>query len=166
MCLSCWWALHDIKKCISSSITSVLQSWHICSSTFMFSNISVSHWYPCFNLCQTHLSKTWLDLEVRYNIFISIFINIWFAIWRLNKYILYAKGLSKGAQATQSVKWNEMYKWKMIWNTQDTNLSNYVSKANVDHTISGQGTGISTVDHVATTPRAHVYAIMMSTAWQ
>ncbi len=28
------------------------------------------------------------------------------------KNILYAKGLSKGMQATQSVKWNEMYKWK------------------------------------------------------
>ncbi len=41
-----------------------------------------------------------------------IFINIWFAIRRLNKYILYAKGLSKGTQATQSVKWNEMDKWK------------------------------------------------------
>ncbi len=42
----------------------------------------------------------------------KIFINIRFAIWRLNKYILYAKGLSKGMQATQSVKWNETYKWK------------------------------------------------------
>ncbi len=38
--------------------------------------------------------------------------NIWFAIQRLNKYILYAKGLSNDKQATQSVKWNEMYKWK------------------------------------------------------
>ncbi len=35
-------------------------------------------------------------------------INIWFANRRLNKYILFAKGLSKGTQATQS----EMYKWK------------------------------------------------------
>ncbi len=40
---------------------------------------------------------------------------------------------------------------KMTWNTQDTNLSSYVPKANVDHTISGQGTGISTLDHSATT---------------
>ncbi len=40
------------------------------------------------------------------------FINILFAIRRLNKYILYAKGFFKGTQATQSVKWNEMYKWK------------------------------------------------------
>ncbi len=29
---------------------------------------------------------------------------------RLNKYILYAKWLSKGTQATQSVKLKEMYK--------------------------------------------------------
>ncbi len=42
----------------------------------------------------------------------KILINIWFAIRRLNKYILYTKRLSKGTQATQSVKWNEMYKWK------------------------------------------------------
>ncbi len=41
-----------------------------------------------------------------------IFINIWFGIRRLNKYIFYAKGLSKGTHATQSVKWNEMYQWK------------------------------------------------------
>ncbi len=31
---------------------------------------------------------------------------------RLNKYILYAEGLSKGTQVTQSDKWNEIYKWK------------------------------------------------------
>ncbi len=40
---------------------------------------------------------------------LNIFINIWFAIWRLNKYILYGKGFLK---VTQSVKWNEIYKWK------------------------------------------------------
>ncbi len=34
------------------------------------------------------------------------------------------------------------------------NLSWYVPKANVDHTICGQGTAISTLDHSATTPRA------------
>ncbi len=43
---------------------------------------------------------------------IIIIINIWFAIQRLDKYILYAKGLSKSMQATQIVKWNDMYKWK------------------------------------------------------
>ncbi len=41
----------------------------------------------------------------------------------------------------------------MTRNTQDTNPSSYVAKANVDHTIRGQGTGISTLDHSATTPR-------------
>ncbi len=65
----------------------------------------------------------------------------------MNKYIFYAKRLSKGMQAIQSVTWNEVYKWKMTLNTQDTNLSSYVAKANVDHTISGQVTGISTLDH-------------------
>ncbi len=44
---------------------------------------------------------------------------------------------------------------KMTWNTQDTNLSSYVPNANVNHTISGQGTGICTLDHSTTTPRAH-----------
>ncbi len=44
--------------------------------------------------------------------FLFYYSNIWFAIIRLKKYILYANGLSKGMQATQSVKWNEMYKWK------------------------------------------------------
>ncbi len=40
----------------------------------------------------------------------------------------------------------------MTWNTQDTNLSWYVPKANIDHTIRGQGTAVSTSDHSATTP--------------
>ncbi len=35
------------------------------------------------------------------------------------------------------------------------NLSWYVPKANMDHTISGQGTAISTLHHSATTPRAY-----------
>ncbi len=42
---------------------------------------------------------------------------------------------------------------KMKWNTEDTNLSIYVSNADVDRTInSGQGTGINTLNHSATTP--------------
>ncbi len=41
---------------------------------------------------------------------------------------------------------------KMTCNTQDTNQSSYVPNANVDHTISGQGTGINTLDR--TTPMA------------
>ncbi len=40
----------------------------------------------------------------------------------------------------------------MTWNTQDTNLSWYVAKANMDYTISGQGTATSILDHLATTP--------------
>ncbi len=36
------------------------------------------------------------------------------------------------------------------------NLSSYEPKANVDHTRSGQGTGISTLDHSTTTPRAYI----------
>ncbi len=42
----------------------------------------------------------------------------------------------------------------MTWNTQDTNLSWYVPKANVDHTKNGQATADSTLDHSATTPSA------------
>ncbi len=42
----------------------------------------------------------------------QIFINIWFAIRIWNKYILYDDRFSKGAQATHSVKWDELYKWK------------------------------------------------------
>ncbi len=34
------------------------------------------------------------------------------------------------------------------------NLSSYVPKANVDDITSDQGTGISTLDHLATTPGA------------
>ncbi len=36
---------------------------------------------------------------------------------------------------------------KIIWNTQEMNLSWYVPKANVDHTISSQLTAISSLDH-------------------
>ncbi len=79
-------------------------------------------------------------------------INIWFAIRRLDKYILYAEGLSKGTQATLEMKCRNE---KMTCNTQDTNLSWYVPKDNVDHTIKGQGT--STLDHSATTPRANCH---------
>ncbi len=39
----------------------------------------------------------------------------------------------------------------MTWNTQDTNLSWYLPKAIVDHTINGQGTANSTLDNSATT---------------
>ncbi len=42
--------------------------------------------------------------------------------------------------------------------TNDMKYPGYESEqlcANVDHTISGQGTGISTLDHSATTPRTY-----------
>ncbi len=45
-------------------------------------------------------------------LYTNVFIKIWFAIRRFNKYILYADGFSKVTQVTQSVKLNEMYKWK------------------------------------------------------
>ncbi len=46
----------------------------------------------------------------------------------------------------------------MTWNTctQDMNLSWYVPKTNVDHTISGQGTATSTLHHLVTTPRVEL----------
>ncbi len=49
-------------------------------------------------------------------------------------------------QATQSIKCNEMYKWK----DDMKHLSWYLHKANVDHTINGQGTAVSTLDYSAT----------------
>ncbi len=56
-------------------------------------------------------------------------------------------------QATQSVNWNAMYKWN-----DDMKCSGYkpelvCAKANVDHTISAQGTGISTLENLVTIPR-------------
>ncbi len=55
-------------------------------------------------------------------------------------------------QTTKSVKWNEMYKWKddMKHPGYETELIN-VPKANVDHTIYGQG--IADIGHLATTPK-------------
>ncbi len=51
--------------------------------------------------------------------YLSIFINIWFAIRRLNKYMLYGKGFLKAhTQATQSEM--KCTNEKMTWNTQDT----------------------------------------------
>ncbi len=43
---------------------------------------------------------------------------------------------------------------------QDTNLRSYVPKANMDHTISGQGIGIITLDHSVTTPVQMMYAVL------
>ncbi len=95
-----------------------------------------------------------------YDIIKKNFINIWFAIERLNKYILYARWLSKGMQATQSVKWNEMYKWKDDMKYPGCNLSWYMPKAYVHHTIGSQGIGyFSTIDQLATSSRAHIESI-------
>ncbi len=58
---------------------------------------------------------------------------------------------------TQSVKWNEMYKWK-----DDMKHPGYEPELicaqgyNLDHTISGHGTAVSTLDHLAITPRARI----------
>ncbi len=76
-----------------------------CTVTFEY---SVHKWHYQCKL----LHFLWISIIGQAVKIISLFINIWFAIRRLNKYILYAKGLSKGMQATQSVKWNEIYKWK------------------------------------------------------
>ncbi len=53
-------------------------------------------------------------------------IDIWFVIRRLNKYILYAKGFSKGKHVTQSVKWKEMYKWKVDMKNQGYEPEQYI----------------------------------------
>ncbi len=83
-----------------------------------------------------------------------LFINMRLAIRRLNKYILYGKGFLKVRRPLKVPNEMKCTKEKMTWNTQDTNLSWYVPKTNVDHTISGLGTAISILDHSATSPRA------------
>ncbi len=52
-----------------------------------------------------HMDYMFVLFIIKINLFI---INIWFAIQILNTYILYAEELSKGTQANQSIKWNEM----------------------------------------------------------
>ncbi len=91
------------------------------------------------------------------------------AIQRLNTYILYAEGLSKGTQATQSVKWNEIYKWKdymkypgyepelrsrivlqadgQMRTGKWTTWGRELPKANMDYIIRGHRPSISTLDH-------------------
>ncbi len=44
---------------------------------------------------------------------------------------------------------------KITCNAQDTNLSRYLLKTNVDHNLSGKGTATSSLDHSALTPRAN-----------
>ncbi len=57
---------------------------------------------------------------------------------------------SKPPKISNEIKYTNV---KITWNTKDKNLSSYVPTANVDHTISCQGTGISILDHSATTTR-------------
>ncbi len=64
------------------------------------------------------------------------------------------KGFLKARRAPKVSNEIKCTNEKMTWNTQDKNLSSYVPNANVDHTISGQGTGISTLDRSSTTPMA------------
>ncbi len=86
-----------------------------------------------------------------------MFINIWIAIRRLNKYILYM--LSKGTQATQSVKWNEMYKWKDDMKYTGYEPEQLCTQGHCGSHHKCQETGISTLDHSATTPRALLYPL-------
>ncbi len=79
--------------------------------------------------------------------------------WRNTYYML--KGFLKACRppiVSNEMKYTNK---KMTWNIQDTNLSSYVPKANVDHTISEQGTAISALNHSATTPRVFVYALLL-----
>ncbi len=55
-----------------------------------------------------------------------------------------------------------MYRWKndLKYPGYEPEQLCYVPKANVDHTISGQGTGVRTLHHSATTPRAYIVIIL------
>ncbi len=66
---------------------------------------SVLHVYNMFITDVKHMDYMFVLFIIKINLFI---INIWFAIQILNTYILYAEELSKGTQANQSNKWNEM----------------------------------------------------------
>ncbi len=114
---------------------------------------SVVHIHDCSCKCFCPLLYVFFFL----NIFIILSLIILFAIWRLNKYILYGKGFLKAHKPPKSVKWNEMYKWK---DDMKHPGYEYVPNANVDHTISGQGSAVSTLDHLATTPRAFLEIAM------
>ncbi len=93
----------------------------------------------------SHTNQSTVSLNI-FIIFINIvFINIWFAIRRLNKYILYRKGFLKACRPPNLS--NVQMKGWSTWNTHVTNLNWYMPKANVDDTISGQETTVSTLDH-------------------
>ncbi len=114
------------------------------------------HGICCVNLVSAN-GKTWyfvtaLMVDNRYPVKKNMLINTWFAIRRLNKYIFYGKGFLKAHRPPKVEIEMKCTSEKMTWNIQDTNLSWYVPRANVGHTISGQGTAVNTLDHSATTP--------------
>ncbi len=67
-------------------------------------------------------------------------------IYAFNKYILYGKCFLKATKVSNEMKCRNK---RMTWNTQYTNLSWYMPKVNVDHTINGHGTAISTLAHTS-----------------
>ncbi len=71
-------------------------------------------------------------------------------VWINTYYML--KGFLKARRPPKVSNEMKCTNEKMICNTEDTNLSLYVPKTNVDHTIRSQV--YSTLDHSATTPRA------------
>ncbi len=91
----------------------------------------------------THFPLCYIGTGFSVSQTVFIFINTYYKL----------KGLLKARRPPKVSNEMKCTDEKMTWNTQDTNMSSYVSKANVDHTTSGQGTGISTLDHSATTPR-------------
>ncbi len=79
--------------------------WCIMPIKNIFANLPI---WQLHVFCNAHpRSVVWPPLSI----FFKNFINIWFVDW-INTYYIYAKGLSKATQVTQTVKWNEIYKWK------------------------------------------------------
>ncbi len=137
---------------------------------------------PRYNAIYLCLQTLMLYSLPRYNA-ILVFIKLWcfilyqgiilyICVWRLKKnkmslliYDLQSKDrintfyMLKGFLRTRMPPKvsNEMKSTneKMTWDTQDTNLRSYVPKANEDHTISGQGIGISIL------PLSHLYQDIM-----
>ncbi len=102
-------------------------------------------WSHISNMCCRHISiiilkKSWLIYDLPSEDWINTY------------YIL--KGFLKARRPHKVSNETKCTNEKMTWNTQDTNLSSYVPKTNVDHTISGQETGINILDHSAITQRA------------
>ncbi len=70
-------------------------------------------------------------------------------------FLLHINDLTKSVSSHVRLFADNCLVYTAIKSVQDQiNLSWYVVKANVDHTLSGQGTADSTLDHWATIPRA------------